>query len=97
MYWYNQALSTDYDEVWRPGRQNDLDEKSMNCMTPILFAAFCAWDGGYMQSQAAVSTAYGPYQWPWGDIPIPQDDVARITNFNNGTEVRPAYIVSELG
>ena len=48
-----------------------MDEKSMNCMTPIMFAAFCEWDGGYMQSTAALSAAYGTATqnsnlWPWG-------------------------------
>ncbi len=96
-YWYDDATSLSFQEVPRPGMKDILDAKSMNCMTPIMFAAFCAWDGGYMQSQAAISTAYGPFQWPWGDTPTPQDEVAKITNFNSGTggfnaTRRPRYL-----
>ncbi len=83
-YWYSQAMSNYYSEVYRPGRQNDLDEKSMNCLNPIMFAAFCAWDGGYIQSVAALSAAYGPYQWPWGDSPNTNDEAFKYSNFNSG-------------
>ena len=95
-YWSDQADSQVFGEVYRDTK-DVLDVKSMNCMTPIMFAAFCAWDGGYMQSVAAISTAYGPYQWPWGDTPTPQDNVAKIANYNAGTgnfgnNVDPRYL-----
>ncbi len=95
-YWADQADSQVFGEVYRDTK-DILDVKSMNCMTPIMFAAFCAWDGGYMQSVAAISTAYGPYQWPWGDTPTPQDNVAKITNYNAGVgnfgnTVDPRYL-----
>lgn len=85
-YWYDAALSASFGEVPRSAAMKDiLDEKSMNCMIAPMFAAFCAWDGGYMISQAAIAAAYGPSQWPWGDSPTPQDAVAMITNYNAGT------------
>lgn len=85
-YWFDAALSASFSEVPRSVAMKDiLDEKSMNCMPPIMFAAFCAWDGGYMVSQAAIAAAYGPSQWPWGDLPTPQDEVAKIANYNPGT------------
>ena len=85
-YWYDAVQSAYFGEVVRPVAQKDwLDEKSMNCMTAYMYAAFCAWDGGYLQSQSAIAGAYGPSLWPWGDAPIPQDAVAKIANYNAGT------------
>ena len=86
-YWFDAAESAYFYEVARPASNTKdvLDEKSMNCMTPIMFTAFCAWDGGYMQSQDAISKAYGPSAWPWGATPTPTDAVAKIANYNAGT------------
>jgi hypothetical protein len=100
-------------EAARPAsRKNDLDEKSMNCMTPLMFAAFCAWDGGYVQSRAALQAAYGIERWPWGATPAWGNylDASIATerqfpgNFNylvNGTPFsgtrRPAYNYPDLG
>ncbi len=95
-YWYEKALSDSFQEVFRDTK-DVLDVKSMNCITPIMFQAFCAWDGGYMQSQAAISTAYGPSEWPWGATPTPKDDVAKMANYNAGVgnfgnTVQPRYL-----
>jgi len=84
-YWYDDAQMAYFGEPPRSVSQDILDEKSMNCMTPMMFAAFCAWDGGYLVSRDAISAVYGPSQWPWGDNPIPGDEVAKITNYNAGT------------
>jgi len=86
-YWFDAAESAYFYEVPRPATSTKdlLDEKSMNCITPLMFTVFCAWDGGYMQSQDAISNAYGPSKWPWGALPEVNDDVAKISNWNNGT------------
>jgi hypothetical protein len=85
-YWFDEAESKYFDEVIRPASAKDvLDEKSMNCITPLMFTAFCAWDGGYLQSVAAISKAYGPSEWPWGSTPTPKDNVAKMANYNEGT------------
>ncbi len=47
----------------------EADDKSVNCMTPLMYAAFCAWDGGYLQTRPAIMAAYGPDRWPWGPAP----------------------------
>jgi hypothetical protein len=96
-YWYDDALSKNYSEVPRPLMQDILDEKSMNCMPPIMFAAFCAWDGGYLQTPAAIAGAYGPSQWPWGDTPAPASAApAFYGNYNTNTAFSlahaPAYL-----
>jgi hypothetical protein len=85
-YWFDAAESAYFQEVTRPASAKDiLDEKSMNCITPLMFTAFCAWDGGYLQSVAAISKAYGTSEWPWGDTPTPKDNVAKMANYNGGT------------
>lgn len=96
-YWFDAALSASFNEVPRDVAMRDiLDQKSMNCMTPIMFAAFCAWDGGYMISQAAIAAAYGPSQWPWGDTPSATDTVSAYANFNPNTSFNatkaPTYL-----
>jgi hypothetical protein len=42
------------------------DEKPMNCGTYWMYAAFCAWDGGRMPTQAEVDEAWGTNDYPWG-------------------------------
>jgi hypothetical protein len=42
------------------------DEKSLNCAMPIMFAAFCAWDGGELPTFADYLDAWGPDRYPWG-------------------------------
>jgi hypothetical protein len=101
-----------FEVVRAPSRKNDLDEKSMNCMTPLMFAAFCAWDGGYVQSSAVLEAAYGTERWPWGAAPAWESyfdsSVAAEREFRgnynhlvnttafNNTR-RPAYNFPELG
>lgn len=89
-YYTDAAFAASFNEVPRdPTMKDVLDEKSMNCTTPIMFAAFCAWDGGYLVSQEAIAAAYGPHRWPWGAAPATVDErIAELhfyTNFNNGT------------
>ena len=42
------------------------DEKPMNCAAYWMYAAFCAWDGGRMPTEAEMSEAYGATNYPWG-------------------------------
>lgn len=80
----------------------EADDKAMNCMPPMMFAAFCAWDGGYLISRAALMAAYGGQRWPWGAVPAAGITLANERthpgNFNfsvNNTPFtptrRPAY------
>lgn len=57
----------------------------MNCLAPIMFAAFCAWDGGYLAFTDAIWAAWGTKAWPWGATPSVTDNTAKIANFNAGT------------
>ncbi len=44
------------------------DERALNCVTALLLAAFCAWDGGHMPTHQQID-----YLWtgalPWGTAP----------------------------
>ncbi len=51
--------------------QDDLDARSLNCVPYPLLAAFCAWDGGRLQTQAEHNAAWGAAKWPWGNSPVP--------------------------
>ncbi|MEA2753618.1 MAG: hypothetical protein QOI41_7761 [Myxococcales bacterium] len=42
------------------------DEKPLNCAMPIMFAAFCAWDGGELATFADFLDAWGPARYPFG-------------------------------
>jgi hypothetical protein len=56
------------------------DEKSMNCAMPIMFAAFCAWDGGEMATYADYLDVW-TQAFPWG----PTDSQRPNYNWCNGT------------
>jgi hypothetical protein len=85
--WTDDATRTSFFEP-SAGSATDrdrLDEKSANCMTPIMFASFCAWDGGYVMTEDAFMKAYGPATLPWGEpaagLSMNQDATAR-SNYN---------------
>jgi hypothetical protein len=66
----SEALRTYFGEPPRNAAVlAEADDKPINCMTPLMYAAFCAWDGGYLQSRPAIIAAYGPDRWPWGPEP----------------------------
>ncbi len=49
--------------------QAQLDPKVLNCVGWHLVAAFCAWDGGRLPTQAELRNAFtngGTTTWPWG-------------------------------
>lgn len=46
-----------------------LDRLPLNCVAYPMLAAFCAWDGGRLQTWAESSAAYGPSSYPWGEAP----------------------------
>ncbi|MCL2778335.1 MAG: hypothetical protein FWD73_10050 [Polyangiaceae bacterium] len=46
--------------------QDMLDERSLNCTTAPMLAAFCAWDGGRLAKRSELDTAWGGNTYPWG-------------------------------
>ena len=104
------AFQPYFREPARDARYRDVrDEKSANCMPPPMFAAFCAWDGGYVMSRQALAAAYGTQQWPWGNAPDPwtlglnnERDMPGNFNWNVNSQPftmtrRPAYNFPDMG
>jgi hypothetical protein len=68
-YWQPDATQDLFMAEHRLFSQQELDPKSLNCTTQLMFAAFCAWDGGRLPTQAelgSVNGAWGPTTYPWG-------------------------------
>ena len=56
--------------------QDVLDQKSQQCITFFMVAAFCAWDGGRMPTIAELDYAWDSgdpttHLYPWGNTPVP--------------------------
>ena len=56
--------------------QDVLDQKSQQCITFFMVAAFCAWDGGRMPTIAELDYAWDAgdpttHLYPWGNTPVP--------------------------
>ncbi|MBX3197246.1 MAG: hypothetical protein KF894_03735 [Labilithrix sp.] len=83
-YWWPSATqSSQFGAMARAFTQEELDVKSLNCVTQPLLAAFCAWDGGRLPTQAELgggSGAWGPASHPWGGSPSYLDTVAGAAN-----------------
>jgi hypothetical protein len=67
-YYWDQATLQGYFGAGFPARrftQEQYDEKSMNCAPYWMYAAFCAWDGGRMPTQAEMNDAWGTGTYPY--------------------------------
>ena len=49
--------------------QKFLDRLPLNCVTYPMLAAFCAWDGGRLETNDEHAAAYGGSTYPWGNTP----------------------------
>jgi hypothetical protein len=78
-YWMDYD-PTDFGLPKRPLARTISDEKSLNCAMPIMFAAFCAWDGGEMPKYDDYLDVW-TQAYPWG----PTDTVRPTYNWCNGT------------
>lgn len=71
-YWWDATTqATQWSAQPRKFSQADLDVKSLNCVTQVLLAAFCKWDGGRLPTEAELSanstaSAWGTSSYPWG-------------------------------
>jgi hypothetical protein len=77
-YWWDPTTqANEWGAGPRAFTQQQLDEKSLNCVTQILLAAFCAWDGGHLATTAELSgganSAWGASPYPWGSSPAYTD------------------------
>jgi hypothetical protein len=71
--------------------QAQYDEKSMNCAPNWMYAAFCAWDGGRLPTQAEYNQAWGPSQYPWGTTRYPTVNVTDMDTTVNWGNAIPFY------
>jgi hypothetical protein len=51
--------------------QAQLDDRSLNCVTAPMLAAFCIWDGGRLATKEVIDVAWGAGKYPWGDTSNP--------------------------
>ena len=86
-YWMDKAH---YDGYFLPARttpRSISDEKSLNCAMPIMFAAFCAWDGGEMATYDDYLDVW-TQAYPWG----PTDLYRPNYNWCNGTYMNGGFV-----
>lgn len=79
-YWQPDADLAQYGIPTRTIPRTTLDTKPLTCVTPIMLAAFCAWDGGELARHADFMDAWGPYGQPMG----PTDPGRPAYNWCNG-------------
>lgn len=65
-YWQSDADIAQYGLPPRSLGRAILDTKPLNCVTPMVLAAFCAWDGGELAMLADSQDAWGPNAQPMG-------------------------------
>ncbi|MDB4943066.1 MAG: hypothetical protein JWP97_2600 [Labilithrix sp.] len=82
-YWMDKTHMNAVQIEERALARSYSDEKSMNCAMPLMFAAFCAWDGGEMATLADYRDAWvkPTDTYPWGPTDVKRPNY----NFCNGT------------
>ncbi|HVJ89681.1 MAG TPA: hypothetical protein VM580_07735 [Labilithrix sp.] len=74
-YFDKDTQKNEFGAAQRKFSQEELDVKSLNCVTQILLEAFCAWDGGGRLPTFAelgansTNSAWGTATYPWGASP----------------------------
>lgn len=67
-YWQDDLHQAEFGLPSRSLPRSVSDEKSLNCAQPIMFAAFCAWDGGELAVMADYVDVWPASQsFPWGN------------------------------
>jgi hypothetical protein len=84
-YWVDNTHYADFGLPPRSLPRTTSDEKSLNCAMPIMFAAFCAWDGGEMAMYDDYLDVW-TQTYPWGatDIYRPNYNWCGGTYMNGG-------------
>lgn len=59
-YWQDAGVLTEFGLPARSLPREISDEKPLNCAMPIMFAAFCAWDGGEIATIADYYDVWAP-------------------------------------
>jgi hypothetical protein len=77
--------------------KDELDQKPMNCVMPLMLAAFCAWDGGELARTQDYREVWGSRPKPVGaaTVYVPWTDALAVGQFNwrngHGTTCNPAF------
>lgn len=64
-YWMDATHKADFGLPAHALARIESDKKSLNCAMPIMYAAFCAWDGGELATLADYRDAW-TQAYPWG-------------------------------
>lgn len=70
-YWFPPEVNALEGDVAHGFSQEVLDTKPVQCLTMPMAAAFCAWDGGRLQTFEENKAIYGSARFPWGESPEP--------------------------
>jgi len=101
-YWFDSTqLSDVVHSPPRPFTRDYYDIKPQNCTVYWIAAAFCAWDGGRLPTEAETKAVYGtgPYPWGAGSATVPpvlfstQAEGALVTQANNAGYAITDYTV----
>ncbi len=69
-YWMPDAVQASLGDISHRYSQSILDEKALNCVSSLMVAAFCEWDGGRTAKIEELDFLWqGKY--PWGAGPEP--------------------------
>ncbi|MBL8611634.1 MAG: hypothetical protein JNL38_30105 [Myxococcales bacterium] len=91
-YWWPDAIqAAQWGAAPRTFGQDVLDQKPLNCVTWLMMAAFCAWDGGRLATEAEINEAWGGSTYPWGSAPAYNDNAAAYLNWNKFGELPQNY------
>lgn len=82
-YWMDDLHYGDFGLPSRSLPRAASDEKPLNCAMPMMFVAFCAWDGGELATLADYHDVWvnPPNTYPWGSTVKTRPDF----NWCNGT------------
>ena len=70
-FWLSDTDNMSFGDGPQGYSKDVLDTKPVNCITMPMAAAFCAWDGGRLQTFAENKEMYGTGTYPWGATPVP--------------------------
>ena len=69
-YWMSDTIQSIIGDIPFRNPQDTMDEKSLNCVSALMVAAFCKWDGGRPAKIEELDFLWkGTY--PWGNAPTP--------------------------
>ena len=83
-YWWPSEEIAGVGSPPRPVTQDYYDIKPQNCAPYWIGAAFCAWDGGRLATQAESNAVYGTAAYPWGNTLYPNPYPAVTSILANG-------------